>query len=54
MTGVIVYVNDKGGKLQYLDVNKKEHVVEVKEVTTLGKVVDGIEEKLHKTLFRWS
>ena len=31
--------------------NKKEHVVEVKEVTTLGKVVDGIKEKLHKTLF---
>ena len=50
----IAYIIDKGGRLQYLDVNKKEHVVEVKEVTTLGKVVDGIKEKLHKTLFRWS
>ena len=49
MTGVIVYVNDKGGKLQNLDVNKKEQVVEDKEVTTLGKVVDGIKEKLHKS-----
>ena len=47
-------IKDKGGRLQYLDVNKKEHVVEVKEVTTLGKVVDGIKEKLHKTLYRWS
>ena len=40
--------------LEYLDVNKTEHVVEVKVVTTLGKVLDGIMEKLHKTLFRWS
>ena len=44
-------IKDKGGRLQYLDVNKKEHEVEVKEVTTFGKVVDGIKEKLHKTLF---
>ena len=47
-------IKDKGGKLQYLDVNKKEHGVEVKEVTTLSKVVEGFKEKFHKTLFRWS
>ena len=33
------------GKLKYLDVNKKEHEVEVKEVTTLRKVIEGVKEK---------
>ena len=40
--------------LEYLDVNKKKHVVEVKVVTILGKVLDDIMEKLLKMLFRWS
>ena len=40
--------------LEYLDVNKKKHVVEVKVVTILGKVLDDIMEKLLKMSFRWS
>merc|ERR1712134_173865 len=38
-------VKNADGKLKYLDVNKKEHEVEVKEVTTLSKVIEGVKEK---------
>merc|ERR1712042_173309 len=38
-------VKNADGKLKYLDVNKKEHEVEVKEVTTLSKVIEGVKAK---------
>merc|ERR1712002_1438759 len=38
-------VKNGDGKLKYLDVNKKEHEVEVKEVTTLSKVIESVKEK---------
>merc|ERR1711872_566765 len=33
------------GKLKYVDVNKAEHEVEVKELTTLSLVIEGLKEK---------
>merc|ERR1712198_639110 len=33
------------GKLKYLDVNKKENECEVKELTTLSQVIEGLKEK---------
>merc|ERR1712209_271881 len=33
------------GKLKYLDVNKKENEVEVKELITLSQVIEGLKEK---------
>merc|ERR1712213_202837 len=38
-------VKNGDGKLKYLDVNKKEHEVEVKEVTTLSKVIEDLKTK---------
>ena len=38
-------VKNADGKLKYLDVNKKEHEVEVKEVTTLSLVIEGLKAK---------
>merc|ERR1712027_25504 len=36
------------GKLKYVDVNKAEHEVEVKELTTLSLVIEGLKEKYPK------
>merc|ERR1712137_1308324 len=33
------------GKLKYVDVNKAEHEVEIKELTTLSLVIEGLKEK---------
>merc|ERR1712231_26673 len=33
------------GKLKYVEVDKKEHEVEVKELTTLSLVIEGLKEK---------
>jgi len=36
---------ENGGKLKYVDINKAEKEVEVKELITLSKVIDGLKEK---------
>merc|ERR1711860_268313 len=36
---------DDGGKLKVVDVNKKESEIEVKELTTLSLVIEGLKEK---------
>jgi len=36
---------DNGGKLKYVDVNKKEFEVEVKEMKTLSQAYEGLKEK---------
>merc|ERR1711962_1639597 len=41
----IVYVNGNDGKLKYVDVNKKETEIEVKELFTLSQVIEGLKEK---------
>jgi len=35
-------VEENGGKLKYVDINKKEHEVEAKELKTLSEVVEGL------------
>jgi len=36
---------DNGGKLKYVDINKKEHEIEVKEIKSLTAVYDGAKAK---------
>merc|ERR1711892_974402 len=36
---------ENGGKLKYVDINKKELEVEVKELKSLSQVIDGLKEK---------
>jgi len=36
---------ENGGKLKYVDINKKESEVEVKELKSLSQVIDGLKEK---------
>merc|ERR1712198_110845 len=36
---------ENGGKLKYVDINKAEKEVEVKELITLSKVIEGLKEK---------
>jgi len=41
----VVEGRSKEGKLKVIDVNKKESEIEVKELTTLSKVMEGLKEK---------
>merc|ERR1712106_677212 len=36
---------ENGGKLKYVDINKAEHEVEVKELKTLSEVIEGVKAK---------
>merc|ERR1712106_1263768 len=36
---------ENGGKLKYVDINKAEHEVEVKELKTLSEVIEGVKVK---------
>merc|ERR1712106_761189 len=36
---------ENGGKLKYVDINKKESEVEVKELKSLSQVIEGVKEK---------
>merc|ERR1712128_353587 len=36
---------ENGGKLKYVDINKKESEIEVKELKSLSQVIDGLKEK---------
>merc|ERR1712021_199250 len=38
-------IEENGGKLKYVDISKVEKEVEVKEITTLSTVIDGLKEK---------
>merc|ERR1712142_658687 len=42
---VEVRAQENGGKLKYVDINKAEKEVEVKELITLSKVIEGLKEK---------